>query len=70
MPKYSFDTKISDLLNDKDVVSIVKDLFPSILSNPMLEYFKQYRFNEILPFIYDKVGKEKIEEFALRLSKI
>ena len=72
MAKYSFDTKLSVLLKDPEVMKIVDELCPDLVNHPMKNMALAMGFtpNMAMVFLSKMYPKEKIEEFRQRLSEI
>lgn len=70
MPKYTFDNTVAELLAEPKVVEIIKDLFPQVLNNPLIEMAKPFKFSDILPMISGAVPESLIKEFKTRLEAI
>ncbi len=72
MAKYSFDTKLSVLMKDSEVMKIVDDLCPDLVNHPMKNMALAMGFtpNMAMVVLSKMYSKEKIEEFRQRLSEI
>ena len=72
MAKYSFDTKLSVLMKDPEVMKIVDDLCPDLVNHPMKNMALAMGFtpNIAMVVLSKMYSKEKIEEFRQRLSEI
>ena len=72
MAKYSFDTKLSVLMKDPEVMKIVDDLCPDLLNHPMKNMAIAMGFtpNMAMVVLSKMYSKEKIEEFKKRLEAI
>ena len=72
MAKQSFDTKLSVLMKDPEVMKIVDDLCPDLVNHPMKNMALAMGFtpNMAMVVLSKMYSKEKIEEFRQRLSEI
>lgn len=72
MAKYTFDTKLSVLMKDPEVMKLVDEYCPGLINHPMKDMALAMGFtpNKALAFIGGKLPEEKIEEFRLRLEAI
>ena len=72
MAKYSFDTKLSVLMKDPEVMKIVDDLCPDLVNHPMKNMALAMGFtpNMAMVVLSKMYSKEKIEEFKKRLEAI
>ena len=72
MAKYSFDTKLSVLMKDPEVMKIVDDLCPDLVNHPMKNMALAMGFtpNMGMVVLSKMYSKEKIAEFKERLEAI
>lgn len=70
MAKFSFENTVVELLAEPKVVELIKELFPDLMQNPLIEMAKPFKLKDVLPYIESTVPRVKIEEFRQRLEKI
>lgn len=70
MSRLSFDSTLAQLLDDGLALKLIDKYFPTVIGNPMLEFVKNYKVRDILPFLKGKVEQGKIDAFEAELVSI
>ncbi|MDD4832993.1 MAG: hypothetical protein PHI78_04890 [Clostridia bacterium] len=70
MPKYSAESKISELVKDEEVLKLGKKYFPELFNSPYGEFFYDYRLSDLKEMARTYGVEKKYDDFLEELSKI
>ena len=72
MPKYTFDTKFSELMKDERVVKLAEEFCPELMSHPLKNMALAMGMtpNMAMPFFSKMYAQEKIEAFRQRIESL
>lgn len=70
MPKYSAESKISELVKDEEVVKLGNKYFPELFNSPYAEFFYDYRLSDLEQMAKTYGVEKKYYDFLQELLKI
>lgn len=69
--RYSMDkTTVGEILDTPELRAIVERLFPQVLSHPLLEAGRTFKFMDAVPYMKDMIKEEDLDNFQEALEEL
>lgn len=63
-------TTVGEMLDTPEIRALVEEIFPQVLSHPLIEAGRTFKFIDAVPYMKDMITEEELETFAARLEEL